>query len=262
MARRPADPQAARVHVRGRGERHGALEDLDVVVHVLADQLHLGEFGDPLARQFQFGLRHDLADDSAGFGKGHEAAVTRVGQAVAQQHLEQAQLHLADFLAVDGRVAPGLEEPQQPSLGFNEDLLVAQALQSLLAHGVAEFDQLVDEIVRAVVEVGRRKPGENRVERGIAGRGFVHNPDAIDVVVETALEGQFHDRCTDEAGALVLKRNIDKAAVFILEGEEEELLRNCQHGYRLVAKNVRAAYTAAVRTISSFPGKRNHHLSM
>jgi hypothetical protein len=63
-----------------------------------------------------------------------------------------------------------------------------------------------------------------------------HHRRSREIVVETALQRQFHDCGTDEAGPLILQRNIDKTAVFVLEGEQEELLRNCQHGNGPVAK--------------------------
>ena len=55
--------------MRGSGHCHGALEELDVVVHVLPDELHLGELRDALTRNLQFGRRYDLTNDAAGFGK-------------------------------------------------------------------------------------------------------------------------------------------------------------------------------------------------
>ena len=68
-------------------------------------------------------------------------------------------------------------------------------------------------------------------------------------------------RAADEAGALVLQRNIDKAAVFILEGEEEELLRNCQHVYGLAVKCPNGGRRRG-RTLSSFAAERNPHFCL
>ena len=44
-----------------------------------------------------------------------------LGQAVAQQHFEKAQLHFADFLAVDRGIPAGLEEPEKPAKEEPED---------------------------------------------------------------------------------------------------------------------------------------------
>ena len=108
------------------------------MVHVLADQFHLRELGDPVARNLEFRCRHDLADDAAGFGERHQADVARIGQAVPQQDFEKPELHLADFLAVHGRVAARLEEPQQPAFRLDQDLLVAQAGEGVRTDRIAQ----------------------------------------------------------------------------------------------------------------------------
>ena len=101
-------------------------------------------------------------------------------------------------------------------------------VRRLRAHRVAKLDELVDQIVSMTVEFGCGEPCEHRVEGGIASRGLVDNPDAIKIAVEAALQAQFHDCGAQKACALILQRNIDETAIFILQGEKEKLLRNCQ----------------------------------
>lgn len=215
--------------MRGSGHGHGPLEKLYVVVHVLPDEFHLGEHGDTLPRNLQFRSRYDLSNNAAGLGKRHQADIAWIRKGIAQQNLKKPEFHLADFLSVHGRITAGLEEPEESALGLDQNLLFAKPGQCLRANGVAEFNKLIDKVVGVAVELGRRQPGKNRIEGRIASRGLVNNPDAIQVTVEAPPQGKFHDGGAQKSSALILQRNVDEPAIFVLQREQKELLRNCQH---------------------------------
>jgi hypothetical protein len=79
---------------------HGALEHLEVLPHVLANQLHPSKFREAIARCCEVSLGDNLADNAASLGQRHQAHVTGVGKFVMQQNLKEAQLHLADFIGL------------------------------------------------------------------------------------------------------------------------------------------------------------------
>ena len=184
---------------------------------------------DPRGGPLQLAPGEQLLEDVARVGEADDGHVARVRNVVAEQHAHDAQLDLALGPAVDHRVAPRLEDPEEAVVAALEDAALDQPGERLVLDRVGVLPGALHPVARAV-RLPAGDVGQRRIEEAVAGRQVVEQDQVLEVGVDAVLHRQVHQY---GAGDGVVPRptgHPHERPVVVAKHEQDDFLDESQHG--------------------------------
>ena len=115
--------------------------------------------------------------------------------------------------AVDDRVAPRSEHPQQPVVAPMQDSALDQAAQGPFAYLIGALLDVFHPVAGVVVSVCRGNVGQHRIQQVVAGGRGVDQHQLVHVGVDARFEGKVHQHAAGERqvhGRTGLRRRNDR----------------------------------------------------